>query len=321
MTAHALTCLAAAGAVALTPMNASSQQLGELAARCFAAAPASVSPCAEGAVATRALLGQVGLLAGLGAEVPGSFAALGRLRGAAPRFATSIRTAGLQARLPDLTGRGVGPSQASFFVPAMHGSVALGLFEGVRLRPTVGGLLALDFIGQTSILFLPKGQGFAGRVGSLSLGLRLGILRETFTLPGISVSVSHRLVGTVRLGNVALGDPAAIEIEPSVTSIRATIGKDLYAVGLMAGVGWDDYGTDARVRVVDPRTGLVEVASRIDAQRSLLFGSVSLSLLVLQLSTEVGWAWGFSRVDGYSYAPFDPTRGSIFGSLAARLTI
>jgi len=311
-----------AAATATVPGPAAGQSLRELASMCTAGAPSSASACLDGAVAARALLGHLGLLAGVGAEVPGSWAALGRRAGAAPRWAASLRAAGLNAKLPDVTDRVGNPrQQADFFVPAMHGSLVLGVFDGFRFRPTVGGFLALDFVGQTSMLFLPKGQGFSGRVGSLSIGARVGILRETFTLPGISLSVSHRLMGTVSLGNAPSGDPAAIRIEPSVTAFRATIGKDLFALGVMAGAGWDRYHTDASLTVSDPTAGVVEIRSPLSAGRALAFGGLSYSLLILQLSTEVGWARGFSGVQGYTQQAYDPTAGTVFGSFAGRLTI
>ena len=268
------------------------------------------------------MLGHIGLLAGLGSNIAGSATTLGRRIGSTPRVALSIRGGGLYARLPNLTDRQNSPArEARFFLSTLHGSVALGVFDGFRLMPTAAGFLSLDLLAQTSLVFLPEGQGFDGRVGSLSLGARVGVLRETFTLPGITLSASRRLLGVVRMGSVPLGDPTEVEVDPSVASYRLTIGKDLLAVGLLLGAGWDVYSTDARIGVADDLAGSVTVLTPLRVSRPLFFGSASLNFLVLQLSAELGWAQGFRAPSGYGGAEFDPTRGSPFGSLAARLTI
>ncbi len=299
-----------------------SQDVDRLAARCLVVASASATPCLEGAIAAQALLAQTGLLAGLGSEVAGSPSTLGRRVGSSPRIALSLRAGGLEARLPDITDRQNTPSrEAVFFLPTVHGSVALGVFDGFRLRPTVGGFLSLDLLAQTSVIFFPEGRGFAGNVSALSVGLRVGVIRETFTLPGVTLSVSRRLLGVVRMADVPLGDPTQVEIAPTVSAYRLAVGKDLFAVGLLLGAGWDVYSTDARITVADDLRGIVTVEDSLKAQRALFFGSASWSLLVLQLSAELGWAHGVSSPAGYSGADFDPARGSWFGSLAARLTL
>jgi hypothetical protein len=298
------------------------QDVTSLSDRCQSAAPTSTTRCLEGAIASQALLGQTGLLAGLGSEIAGSPTTLGRRITSTPRVALSLRAGGLYTRLPDLTDRRDAPaSEARFFVPTLHGSVAVGVFDGFRLMPTVAGLLSVDLLAQSSILFLPEGQGFDGRVGSLSLGARLGILRESFTLPGITLSASRRFLGVVRLGSVPLGDPTEVKVDPSVSSYRLTVGKDLFAVGFLLGTGWDMYSTYARIGVADDVTGSITVEALLKASRALFFAGASLNFLVLQLSAELGWVEGLSALSGYSGAEFDPTRGSLFGSLAGRLTI
>ncbi len=314
-------CCGLALVVAFSP-GLAAQDVTSLSDRCQSVAPTSATRCLEGAIAAQALLGHTGLLAGLGSEIAGSPTTLGRRIGSTPRVALSIRAGGLYARLPDLTDRQNAPArEARFFVPTLHGSVALGVFDGFRLTPTVGGLLSLDLLAQSSMVFLPKGQSFDGRVGSLSLGARFGILRESFTLPGITISASRRSLGVVRLASVPLGDPTEVEVDPSVASYRLTVGKDLFAVGFLLGTGWDTYSTEARVGVADDVTGSVTVEAPLKASRPLFFGGASLNFLVLQLSAELGWAKGFSALSDYSGAEFDPTRRSLFGSLAARLTI
>ena len=281
------------------------QDVNSLADRCQSAAPAATTQCLDGSVASQALLGHTGLLAGLGSEIAGSPTTLGRRIGSTPRLALSIRAGGLYARLPDLTDRqNASVREATFFLPTLHSSFSLGVFDGFRLMPTVGGFLSLDLLAQTSMVFLPEAQGFDGRVASLSVGARLGILRESFTLPGITVSASRRLLGVVRMGSVPLGDPTEIEVDPSVASYRLVVGKDLFAVGLLLGMGWDVYSTEVRMRVADDLARSVTVRAPLEASRPLFFGGASLNFLVLQLSAEFGWAKGFTAPDrGRRHSP------------------
>lgn len=307
------------GAVFSAPLTSAAQDIDELAARCVEAGHPSLS-CTELAVSARAIQGQVGFLAGLGSEVPGSAGTLGRRLGATPRVSLSLRAGFMSMGLPDVADPNGAPSrEATFVVPVVHAGLAVGIFDGFSLAPTVGGFLSLDLLAQTSGTFLPVGQGFDGRVTGFALGARLGIIRESFTLPAIAVSASRRGIGKIRYGAGSSSGPA-VEVDPTVTSVRVTVGKDLMGVGLLAGAGWDRYSGGATLYP----PGVVAAGASVGSfhhARSLVFGGAALNFLVLQLSAEAGWVQGFSAVQGYEGRPFDPTRGSFYTSLAARLTI
>ena len=96
---------------------------------------------------------------------------------------------------------------------------------------------------------------------------------------------------------------------------RSTVGKDLFAVGVMAGVGYDWFGGAAILRV--PESAAVE---DFEARRTVVFGGASMNFLVVQLSAEAGVTRGFQPVAGY-VGPFDPRGSTFFGSLAFRLTL
>lgn len=289
-----------------------------LALRC-AATGAPALRCSELAVTARALQGASGLLAGLGSEVAGSAGTLGRRLGTMPRISVGARAAFGHLGLPDLADPGAEPSrEAVFVVPSVHAGVAVGLFDGFFLLPTVGGVLSLDLLAQTSVLFLPTGEGFDGRASGWSVGARLGLLRESFTLPGVAVSLTRRDLGRIRFGDPMGPGGGGVEVDPAVTSARATVGKDLLSVGLLAGVGWDRYSGPV---TLSPTGAAPTRADALTHTRALLFGGASMNFLVLQLSAEAGWASGFGAVNGYRGAPFDPTGGSGYGSLAFRLTL
>ena len=289
-----------------------------LAARCVDAG-GPVLRCTELAVTSRALQGSAGLLAGLGSEVAGSAGTLGRRLGTTPRVAVGARAAFAHVGLPDLADPGAEPSrQATFVVPAVHAGVGVGVFDGFFVLPTVGGVLSLDLLANTSVLFLPTADGFDGRVAAWTVGARLGLLRESFTLPGVAVSLAHRDLAPVSFGDPLAAGGGAVEADATVTSVRATVGKDLLSVGLLAGIGWDRYGGSVTLRP----TGMDAVyEGSFRHSRKLLFGGASMNFLILQLSAEAGWAQGAGAVSGYRGAPFDPARGSGYGSLAFRLTI
>jgi hypothetical protein len=311
--------LAATLMLASRAAPAAGQEAQTIAIRCDAESGGDPTLCALAIGGGRDLMADVAVLGGPGAEVPGQGSALGRRIGGSPRFAGWIRGGGHSVVVPDLAGGT--PGEESSFVPALHGGLGLGLFDGFSVLPTVGGVLSLDVVGQGSLLFLPEDRGFDGRSEVFSLGARVGILRESFTLPGLTLSVARRLSGSVRLGSSAAGDAAQVVVDPSVTSVRATVAKDLFAFGVLFGVGWDDLSADMTATVGDGTGGSVTVASDLDASRTLFFMGLSRQIGVLSwISAELGWAPGFDPVEMGSAS--SPDRGStLFGSLALVLKI
>lgn len=314
----------AAAAWLVLPRAGLAQDVEALASGCMDAG-GPVAQCTELAVTARSLQGHVGLLAGLGSEVAGSAGTLGRRLGATPRIAIDARAGFGHVALPDLADPGSEPSrEATFVVPSVRGGVTAGLFDGFSLLPTVGGFLGVDVLAHGSVVFLPTAEGFSSSAKALTLGARVGILRESFTLPGVSVSVSRRWSGEVAYGSLGATGERSVSVDPDVTSIRATVGKDLLAVGVLLGVGWDRYSGRAVVEATDSGTSSFLVMHEMDSfddARTLFFGGAAMNFLVLQLSAEAGWAQGFDPVSGYRGAPFDPTAGNFYGSLAFRLTI
>lgn len=274
--------------------------------------------CASAAVAARALMGQVGLLAGGGSEIPGTATSLGTRVGGGPRLTFFARGAAVGMSLPEPGG--ISGDALEFAATALQAGAAVGLFDGFRLMPTVGGFLSTDAFVQGSFVFLPGSEGFDGNTQALTAGVRVGILREGFTVPGVSVTASRRFVGEVGFGPTGTFVPTAL-VDPSVTSLRATVGKDLFAVEVMAGLGWDDYSADTELRVFDDAGGTVVTTGELSDSRMLYFGSASMTFgIVLSLSVEAGWAEGFAPVESFT-GSYDPAGGTFFGWLSARLTL
>lgn len=319
-TAGGVVLVCALAASCLRASSLAAQEAQTLAIECDAQAGGDPALCAVAVGAARDVVLDIGLLAGPGAEVPGQGSALGRRIGGSPRLGGWIRGAGHSLTLPDLSDA-TGTGEASFFVPALQAGVGLGVFDGFTVWPTVGGVLSVDVVASGSLLFLPEDRGFDGRADVVSVGARVGILRESFTLPGVTLSVARRFMGEVRLGDTGAGDAGQAVVDPGVTSLRATVGKDLFAFGVLLGAGWDDFSSETTVRVSDGGGGFATVGSTVETSRMLYFLGLSRQIGVLSwVSLEVGLADGLDPVEIGSAS--SPERGStLFGSLSLLLKI
>ena len=305
--------------VLLSPSAGSSQQGQALVAGCVTGTPQFPLACVDATLAARNLITDTGFLLSLGSAAPGSW---GPLRRNTPRFDVSFRVAGLRAHIPVVTHEpAVGQARGNFVLKTIQGNLVAGLFEGFQVKPTVGGLLSLDLLAQGHFLFLPKEVGLDSKMGAFSLGIRLGLVRETFTLPGITVSVSRRFIAPLTLDWRSPRYSTDLVIKPSISSIRLTIGKSISSLGLMAGAGLDSHNSEVELIVLPQGSDPTEFNAPLAIRRPVFFSGVSLSLLILQLSTEVGWAFGPPVLEGHAPGPIDPQQGSGFLSLAARLSV
>jgi len=272
--------------------------------------PDLVDRCGDAAVALEALRGGVSLLAAGGSDVPGTASTIGLRLGTVPRVSVALRLSAARLRTPEVLSGTASPGTDAFFATALQVNATVGLLRGFSLDATLGG----------DLLLLPGGPGFQDQKSALAFGARLGLLRESFTLPGISLSVMQRNGGTVRFGDLTQGDAAQLEWDLSTTSVRATVGKDLLALGLMGGVGWDWSRGDVRMTLSNTGPGSDATASGdFRTRRTVYFGGASLTFLIAQISLEGGWATGFTGLPAQQ-ADFDPGKAVPFGSLALRLT-
>jgi hypothetical protein len=310
------------------PIPAQGQGVRELALVCGEGSEATLSWCQETALAAQAAQGGLGLAASGGSDMPGSASTLGWRYPRSPKYSVSARTSFSRISMPSLGGGEALPrGDASFTFPAAHLSGFVGVFNGFSPAPNVGGVLSLDLNGSAHLVRVPKGRGFRNNLLGLGMGARLGILRESFNLPGISLSAHHRSLGRSGFGSLEEGSPAEARFHVSVSSLRGVVGKDVGGVGLFGGTGWERYRGHVMIGVTDWRPGSpgepVESSAkgRLSSHRRLHFLGASLTYVILQVSGEGGWAQGFGtelgdRVGG----DFDPHASSWFGSLALRVT-
>jgi hypothetical protein len=305
---------------------AASAQGSALALRCaFRSAEAGVPDevrafCNLVAQGIEVIQPRIGLAAAGGNPVAGTASTLGMRLGRAPRVSVGGRLTAVRASLPPIRVLG-SAEDLDFFIPAIAADASLGLFQGFSPAITVGGVLSLDLLASAGFVFLPGGKGFEdGAPFHWGAGLRLGIVRESFTLPGVSVSAMYRRVGDVRF----LSPASRFELQDMTNlSIRGAVGKRVYGFGLTAGAGYDRYSSDVAFAVT-PSTppALFIRMDGFDNDRFMFFANAAFTVLVITGSLELGWQQGGDVVRGALPAPdFDAEDGAFFASLAVRLTI
>ena len=324
--------LAVTGASALFGPGASAQSAGagyagtegvaELARRCTDANAGIASACREMALGAMAVQQMAGLAAVLGSDSPGTSSTLGKRVAGLPRFGIAVSGSVVRAAMPAV-GAGSFAGLSSAETAAIMGARAtavVGVVDGFQLMPTLGGLFAVDALASYSYLRLPTGAGFAGDGQAAGAGLRLGILRESFTLPGISVAAMQHWHTELQVGPADAGAGPHIATGLSVTSLRATAGKNWFVVGLMGGVGWDRYQGQTRL---SPRgaEGQGQATGDISSERLLYFVNGWFNFVLTRLSLEIGRVQGVPDPFSGREGEYDPAGTTWFASTAFRVTL
>lgn len=323
---------AALAAVGAGPPGATAQEsaIVEACERPSTFQTASVDPgCA--AVARSVVLAQPRLLlaAGGGNPVPGTGSTMGVRMGTSPRWSLSFRATGTRLRAlsgVESTLEGSGRSTAT----GLGAEAAVGLFRGFTLAPTVGGVGSVDLLGSAGVVFpgddfgraRSAGAGGSTRPFTWSVGVRAGLFRESFTLPGVSLTGTYRSVGRVSHGDPdPIGSPAYWSADLSALGARLVASKNVLGIGLAIGAGLDRVSGDARIRYPSGASELRDID--LEQDRTLLFGSISYTLVVLHGVVEVGWQDAHDDTAPY----LDPALeaeggdGGVYGSAALRLSI
>ena len=295
---------------------------------CVAQAPlVDEGTCADAALAAQALSSGVGLLQSAGGTIPASPSTAGIRVAGSPRIVIDGGVGWSSFRAPDLSsspGAGGVREEQRMATMAVRATSAVGIFEGFSPVPTVGGILSVDAVGSATLHWLPGSRGFSGSTVGWGAGVRVGVLRESFSLPGVTLSAMHYRTGTVRYGEVDVSGARA-SLSPRATSIRAVVGRDLLAVGLVGGVGWDRYTGDARIEAATAPgqpAGTVEAGPEsMRLTRRYLFAGANYTWLVAQLAGELTWArTPFPLSDLPGTGPFEPGATELQGAISVRIT-
>jgi hypothetical protein len=309
--------------LAATPATLTAQG-AELASRC----PGAGQPgqlCQRAAWAAAIMQPRAALVLAGGNPVQGTASTLGLRLGVTPRVSLTGRGTLSWVEIPE-TRREEPSGGSSFVLPSFNADLAVGVFGGIPVLPTVGGLGSVDLLASVGTAALPGGSGFDGATGSWAVGTRLGILRESFTLPGISASAMYRRVGSFSHGDADLDrTPAYFALsDMSVVSLRGTVGKRLLFIGVTGGAGWDRTSSDVQVRVRDaaePGSGTISQPS-MTGSRSHFFANASWTTLVLHVVGEAGiQRGGTADADAAPAVRRLVERRGFYAGLALRLAI
>lgn len=253
--------------------------------------------------------------------VPGTASTLGMRIGRVPRLSVAGRVGAVAFDLPQIVDRS-STDHLSFLVPTLSLDMAMGLFGGVSPAPTIGGVASLDALAHVGLVSLPGGDGFdGGLLLGWGLGARVGLARESFTLPGASVSAMYH-----RVGDVNFGDPALVASEGyfasdlSVWNLRAALSKRIFFVSVTAGLGYDRYVSDTEFGLDTGGAFRTFRVEGLEVNRTSTFLNAQWTMLVIHLVAEVGWQSG-SDFPAALPVGAGVEGGSLFGGLAVRLSI
>ncbi|MEN8375465.1 MAG: hypothetical protein ABFS34_08455 [Gemmatimonadota bacterium] len=278
--------------------------------------PAGEQGCALAVLSGLDAWARAALVAGGGSPLPGSASTLGKRTAASRHVAIATRvTVGEVLGVRGATSQ-VAPSVDGTLV-AVGVDAAVALFDGFFAAPTVGGVFSIDALASV---------GWIGGGGSLdvsdgmtwALGARLGVLRESFTLPGLTVSAAYRQIA--RFEAASAGDGPGWQGDLDGLSVRLTAGKRLGSVDALVGAGWDRVGGPLSASYTN-LAGAPEVSAvaDVDVGRWAGFAGVGWTFLVFQVAAEAGWQAGG---DGFSDSGVDiePSGGRAFGGISFRFT-
>lgn len=292
-------CLALAGLLA-APSTATAQSPFA----CFAFQLGNETAACNASGAAEDVRDGLGIGHSGGAPIPGTASALGRRFGATPRIAFAARVSYVRFDRTGADGWGAGPDSGdptSGWSPVYAASVGVGAFDGFSVAPTVSGVLGVDVLGDVSTVRLPSDDSFQDASVAWGYGVRVGLLRESFTLPGASVSVMRRSGASYAME----GEDGSLDADVTTTSVRATVGKELLGFGVHGGVGWDRVSTAGRIATDGNGGAAVQIDFDDETDtHTVIFGGVSRTFVVTSLGADIGWSGDV-----------------VFGSVSFRLTL
>ncbi len=263
-----------------------------------------------------------------GNPVPGTFSTLGLRVGSLPRFSIDVRGTVVATKVPDIRQEDTG-ERLTFPLGSVAADAAVGVFRGFSPSSTMGGLFAVDLLGSLGTIPIPGGEGFAqANPITWGAGARLGLVRESFEVPGVSLSGTYHHVPEVVYGDPALQSyDAYFRADLDVTSWRLGVSKNVAFVAVAAGLGYDHYRSEVAFGAAVHDQGVTATAvvppTEVTSHRTSAFANVALNFVLINLVGEVGWQQGttLSEVPLPPKAELHPREGALFGSLALRLAM
>lgn len=272
----------------------------DLLARCgTAGVPIEDLPlCQDVVVAIQATQPELGLTLAGGNPVLGTASPIGTKFRFIPRIYLGGRINFVWAQIPNIRDYPDDPTQAlgivGYSVPMPQLDVSVGVFDGLMLGSTLGGFASVELLGSLGPMILPAGAGFTNDATGFGLGARVGLIRESFTAPGVSISGEYQWAGRIQYGDVSDGDDAQFGMDLKVASFRAGVSKSFVAVGLAFTLAYDHYMSDVDFGIADPQGDLLPVVptsapADLTSGRWSAFLDVSYIVLFFNIVAELGW--------------------------------
>jgi hypothetical protein len=274
----------------------------------------------------------------LGQAVAGGSATLGQnsTLGGLGHFSLGVHGTAVGGSVPDVSKfptcytRRVSSSlpTSTSLIPMAGADAAIGIFGGLPLALTnVGGIDLL-----VSAQYVPE-RTFSGvRVttpdGSLQVGYgaRIGLLSESFIVPGVSLSYIKRDLPRVSIAANTGNDTLSVTgLKLKTSSWRLSASKSLILFNVAAGVGQDKLesavdSVTARVAypsTVTPTRGTIRDLSQ-NLTRTNYFVNASFSLLVAKITAEVGQSTGGTVSTFNTFQGSQPDGARTYGSVGVR---
>ena len=242
-----------------------------------------------------------------GNPIMGASSTLGMRLGAIPRVTIAGRMTGVQLNVPNTIDANA-TGDIGNFPRSLNVDAAVGVFSGLSLLPTVGGFGSIDLVASYGSMGLPD-EFLQESIQSWAVGVRIGILRESFTAPGLSITGMYRSIDDAQLGSTfgpADGPGTFFRLtDTKLWSARATVGKRIFMLGATAGIGWDRFKGSAEAQ---DALNFNVTADDFSNSRTTIFGNLSWTMLILNIVGEGGVQKG---------GPDD----TLYGSLAIRLAL
>jgi hypothetical protein len=264
----------------------------------------------------------VGIASIGGNPVPGASSTLGMRIGKIPRITVALRGTAAFMNLQNVRPEDTGDDEKGV-ATSVNLDAAVGLLSGWSLAPTIGGFGSVDLLASVGRLMMP--DEFTQSGTSWAVGARLGILRESFTAPGVSVTGMYRSIGDIRYGTT---DGCEVDACATYTltdnkamSLRAVIGKRLFVLGANAGIGYDKFSSQPNVIFGSTGSGLY---SELEQDRFTAFGNVAWTMLIVNVVVEGGYQRGDGEFGPMMLPPPFESRtqnSTYYGSLAVRLAL
>jgi len=260
--------------------------------QCQSVNPQAQAACNTMVDATKAFHPLAGLIVSGGNPVLGAAGTLGGFG----HLSAALRVNAIKASLPNPDSAAQNPVPSSFdgYFPAPVIEAAVGLYGGGQ----GGGLLSIDGLASAVLLPASRVQGMsvdpgAPKIGDIALGLgyglRIGLLRGSFPIPSVSVSVMKRHVPRVQFGNVnaPASDPADFAIDFDAVNYRVVAGMRVLFADVAAGLGVDHYTSAATIHYTD---GIITHTVTLDLAntREVLFADAGLTMGLVKLVAELG---------------------------------